>query len=319
LGSVLQQSFWLGDRQHINAGCESIQQSVEVDEVYNSFNKRSSAVGAFVADELHLGNAWQVNAGLRDDYSPDYDHALSPRLGLLWQPVTNLECFASYNQAHRAPSLADRYVKVEFNGMLFEGNPDLKPEKLTAYEAGLRWRPLTGLSAAVTGFHNELRDAFDYMLDSDGIFRNHNVTRERSYGLESSLRYQVTPALAAFLNYTRTEGEYEAFPSDPTVEGNRLAYLARDKAGFGVECALPWAVATQLRGRYTGARHGDAQNSAANRLDDYFVLDWHLRWPLYKGIIFTLNVNNLLNEDYEDFPRQKQPDRSFLAGVEWTL
>jgi outer membrane receptor protein involved in Fe transport len=260
-----------------------------------------------------------LTAGLRNDYSEDYDAEWSPRLGLVCKPSAETEIYASFNQAHRAPSLSDRFVKVEYNGLLFEGNPNLKPETLTAFEIGGRRRFGNRVTTEAAAFHNHLKDMFDYILGSDGVFQNQNITAVTTYGAEAAVSWQITQATSAFLNYTHTEGIYDEFPSDPQAEGNRLAYLAADKATFGLQYTANKGLSSGLECRYVGPRHGDPQNTSPNRMDSYVVADWHGRVPVGHNAFLTLRLDNIFDTAYQDYPGQDQPGRNFMIGAEMTF
>lgn len=319
VGGLVQQSWRLCERHLATLGLEGRQETADIDEILNRIDEESDTISVYVQDVVRASESVQVTLGLRDDYNDAYPNTVSPRIGALWQASENAGFFGSVNRAHRAPSLADRFVKTEFNGMLFEGNPNLDPETLTAYEVGIRWTPAGSLRGSLAAFYNDLEDVFEFMMDPDGVFRNYNVAREENYGLEAGLEFDLAKDLTGFLNYTWTEGTYEEFPSDPTVEGNRLAYLAKDKVSCGLEYATERRLVARLEGRYTGPRDGDAQHTAANRLDEYFVLDGRLRVPVSRRLTATFSVDNALDTEYQDFPQQDQPGRTFLIGMEATL
>ncbi|MFC1451767.1 TonB-dependent receptor plug domain-containing protein [Verrucomicrobiota bacterium] len=318
LAAEAQHSSWIGRRQRVNVGAEARRERVDIDEVLGPTEESGSLGAVYLQDELHLAELLQVSLGLRCDRETDYGTELSPRAGALVRTSSRSELFASVNRAHRAPALSDRFVRTEFGGFMFEGNPDLDPETVTAYEAGYRNRHLAGCTVELTCFRNDMEDAFDFMLDPDGVFRNRNVTSARASGAETRVEYAFTESLSGHITYTYTRGRYEAFPPSPDVEGNRLAYLAESKAGAGVRLDLGRA-SQSLSLRYVGGRYGDAQNTAANKMAAYAVLDWHVRFSLTDRARLTLDVDNVLDEDYEDFPGVAQPGRFVMAGMEVSL
>jgi len=319
LGGEVQQSLWIGEHNQATFGVETRQDSVDAEEVMNAFDESTTTVGSYLQDEVLFNENWKLTAGIRNDYNTDYDGAWSPQVGLLYHAGPNAEVFASVNRAYRAPAISDRFVKTEWNGILFQGNPDLKPETLMAYELGARLRLADRLTVEVTAFADDMKDTFDFVLGSDGVFRNQNVTRSKIAGVENSLRYQFTDELSAFANYTFTDGAYDEFPPDPVVEGNQLAYLAKSRAGAGVRYQRESGLAGSVEGRYVGSRYGDAQNLDANKMPDYLVADCRLRVPVVGHTMLTLNVDNIFDETYEDFPGVDAPGRTFMAGVEMTF
>lgn len=71
--------------------------------------------------------------------------------------------------------------------------------------------------------------------------------------------------------------------------------------------------------RYVGERFGDAQNSEINKMDDYFIVDWHLRFQVNENLRLTVNIDNLFDATYKEFPNLEQPGRTFLFGMEATF
>ncbi len=317
LGSELQQSFWMSERQRLTCGGEARRDAVNISEAGNPVDKSSTMTAVYIQNEMHLTDGLILTLGLRRDQSEDYKAALSPRIGLLYRVNESAEVYGSFNRAHRAPALSDRFVRVEFRGMQFIGNPDLDPETLTAYELGGRLRIGTRLRLSAAAFYNDLDDTFEFMYSpADGSFRNANVARAEIYGLELAATASLTERLSSFINITRTEGTNKEHPPQPEVEGNRMAYLARIKFNAGVQYAGPKAGVHRLTVGYTGSRYGDAQNTPGNRMDDYWVLNWSSRLAMNEHLGLTLSIDNLMDEEYREYPTYDQPGRTVMAGVE---
>lgn len=318
LGGELQHAIWLLDTHRVIAGLDVRHEGVDVTEVQYSLDESTHLLAGYLQDEMLLGPAWRLTAGLRFDHDADFGGEWSPRAGLLWHALPALDLFGAWNRAHRAPSLSDRYVRQEYMGMMFVGNPDLKPETLTAFELGGRWRPSDRATLAITAFHNDMEDSFDFILDADGVFRNQNVSDSRTFGMESELTWRLCDRLSLRAWHTWTEGEYRndlPAPS-PAIRGNTLAYLAVHRAGAEMTYATPAGQSHRLGLRYVGKRPGDAQNSPEREMDDYMTLTWRSRLPLWRGVAATLSLDNLLDDEFEDFPGVPQPGRWVMVGVD---
>ncbi len=319
ISGEVQQSLRVGSRHFLVAGFENRRDDADIDEVAQNIDKHTTVTAGYFQDEIYLTDRLQMTAGIRIDYDDDYGEEYSPHAGLLFRITPQSEAYVSANRAHRAPGLSDRYVKVVYWGCLFEGNPDLKPETVTSYEIGWRRRYGEGLKFELTGFYTKLKDTFDFMLEPDGVFRNHNVTEAKTFGVESSIKYAFNNRISGTLFYSYTDGTYEKFPQNPAVEGNRLQYLAKIKAGAGINMNFPDRTGHSLVCRYVGERFGDAQNSEINKMDDYFIVDWHLRFQVNENLRLTVNIDNLFDATYKEFPNLEQPGRTFLFGMEATF
>ena len=316
LGAEVQQSLWLGEKHRVTLGFEARRDAVDIDEVLADIDEDMSTLGFYLQDEFNLTDDLQFTAGIRYDASGDYDGEVSPRFGVLYRFMEGTEVYASVNRAFRAPSLSDQHARNQFGGMAFEGNPDLEPQTMMAYEAGLRRRFTDSLEGEVAAFYWDLKDFWDYMRDPDGVFRTRNIAEVRSYGVETTIRFRVSQDMSGFLNYTYTKATIEEYEPDPSIKGNVLEDLARHKANLGVDLKLPKNAGLHLRVRYVGPRFTDAQNTVDDKLDDYAIADIRLNVPLSDNLRLTLNVDNVFNSGYADFADFRQPGRNFMAGAE---
>lgn len=319
IGGELQQSLWLDDSHLLTLGVDVRREDVDADEVTGDVSENMSTTAVYCQDEIFLSDAFQITAGARYDYSADYGDELSPRLGLLYRLGDDTELFASANRAYRAPSLSDRYARIVFFGLVFEGNPDLDPETMTAYEIGTRHRFSKKLQAELAVFRNDIKDYWDYMFDAvAGVFRNENVARVKSYGVETGLRYQITDGLSGFLNYSYTKATYEEYEDNAAVEDNVLEDLARNKASMGLDFRKPDGLSVSLKGRYVGSRYTDAGNTSDTKLDRHVIVDLRAQVPITENLTATVSVDNLFNTGYRDLPRNlqagRQPGRMVMVG-----
>lgn len=314
LAAEVSHSRMIGPSHRVVAGVETRQEAVDVEDVSSTIDESAATAALYVQDEMKLRGGFALTGGVRQDLGEGENSALSPRAGLLWKANESLDLYASVAGAHRAPPLSDRYVNVTYNGFLFEGNPDLDPEQLLASEAGCRLRVNNRLRLSAAVFENRLWDTFDFMLDPDMVFRNRNVNRARTWGAELDARLRITPGLEAYAAASYTDGEYEKYDADPDVEGNRLAYLAPGKAVFGLQWTGRWG-AHGFRARYVGERYGDAQNTEANAMDEYWVFDWRSTVPVSGNLDLTFRADNIFDESYGDFPGTEQPGTVLIAGV----
>jgi iron complex outermembrane receptor protein len=110
--------------------------------------------GAYLQDEIFIHEQWRAIVGARlDKFSSIENAVFSPRASLLFKPTPNQTMRVSFNQAFRAPSYINNNLNVAllnqvnlsvFNPALPQivfpftavGNPDLKEERLTAFELG---------------------------------------------------------------------------------------------------------------------------------------------------------------------------------------
>ncbi len=143
-------------------------------------------IGGFKRLELSL-------AARYTDYS-DFGGKASPKLGLLWSPVSSLKLRGTYGESYRAPFLsqldttnasnflfppsslgfADIWSMDNSSVMLFSegnGNPDVGPENAQSYTVGFdfEFKSISGLSLSGTYFNIEYSDRLDFGDPTLGI------------------------------------------------------------------------------------------------------------------------------------------------------
>ena len=124
--------------------------------------------GGYLQDEIFLNNYFRWVVGARvDKFSSIEDAAFSPRTTLLMKPNAASTFRVSFNRAFRAPSFINNNIQTailnqvdlralaplpSLSPFTFPitaiGNPDLKPETMTAYEIG--YTGVVGNRASVT-------------------------------------------------------------------------------------------------------------------------------------------------------------------------
>jgi iron complex outermembrane receptor protein len=156
--------------------------------------------GGFVQGEVNY--KWlTVNLGVREEYVR-LDSAITPtipvfRAGLNFEIRKYNYIRASFGQAFRVPSIAERFVSYELGSIKIVPNYDVKPENgFTAelgYKRSLKIGNWLGYFDAVmfwTEFRNMLEFTFDFAIDENGnfspYFQSRNVARARIFGWELS-------------------------------------------------------------------------------------------------------------------------------------
>ena len=185
---------------------------------------------AYVQDQIELSRYVQVLAGARFDYFDlDFhnnrnnsdlrriDRLVSPRVGIVVKPIARLSIYGNYNISY-LPSSGDQFSS------LTSITQQVKPEKFTNYEFGVKWDILNELS---------LTSAV-YRLDRTNTRANHptdptiilQTGSQRTNGFELNL----SGALTRKWSLTGGYAFQDAFISSTTTaapEGQRVAQVPR--------------------------------------------------------------------------------------------
>jgi outer membrane receptor for ferrienterochelin and colicins len=232
-----------------------------------------------VTNHLHL------SAGVRYDQYGHFDPSFSPRAALIYNPVEQTTLKFIYGTAFRDPNF------LELGDPRFQ---DIKPEKITSYEAVYEQEITKHLRSSVSGYYNSL----DHLIDfQNGSFTNFNAD---TLGAELALEGKWTNGIQARVSYTLQHTEDRSsnagLPDSPMhmIKFNISAPLVKDKLFAGLEL------------QYTSKRHtvfSDLSGDTLTGADapDFAVVNFTLfSQNLIKNLDASASIYNLLDSTYFD-------------------
>jgi len=163
----------------------------------------------------------------------------SPRLGISF-PVTDRIAFRfNYGQFFQRPPM-DRmfsYLWIDLNQAdVYQGNPDIEPQKTIAYEVGLSSVFGEDWVLGLTAFQKSMYNLEGYRVfrapDLEWYFLAVNQDYAESYGFEISLRKRFSHWVSGFINYTLAfangtssdVSENARYPLTSTTYAKQLGY-----------------------------------------------------------------------------------------------
>jgi iron complex outermembrane receptor protein len=133
----------------------------------NSYRANRSDSAVFVEADVPLISAINWSPTIRCDYYSDFGTETTTAQRLEWTPSAGFGIFVGYQEAFRAPSLAElnraAYASIENiynpfwgytdqNRVIINGNPNLDPERSAIWQAGVHFSP-----ASIHGFSTTLQ------------------------------------------------------------------------------------------------------------------------------------------------------------------
>ncbi len=261
------------------------------DETLYTTPARNRALALFGQAEFRLSSDWALQAGLRrytarnhtsvrfDTTSaifPGYTsgvvrdsgssaHATSPMLGLSWTPRADLLVFAKLSSGFR-----DGDTNYQPGGYP-EIPASYGPEKVRAYEVGLKARPLTWLSVNASVYQNHWTDLQLPFNTSDSLFTYlQNAGKATATGAEIEVVARPMPSLRLALNLAGVDARMDDNVLDASghagaVKGNRIPFSPRLQASVSAarEFELRSGLAAVVSARY--ARHGATYSEPSNQ------------------------------------------------------
>lgn len=190
----------------------------------------------------------------------------------------------------------------------------VKEEESIAYEIGTNIQR-GGLVSQVVGFVND----YDNLLGVDslssggaGTGDQFNLGRAFTYGLESSLRYDLGELLNSayrfpvYATYTHTNAEFRStFTSDnygKVVSGDRIPYIAEHQFALGAGVEHDRYGKFLVRSYFVDSmltQPVSTTSTTSPKTDAHLVVDLHLESPeIKKGVNLYLDVTNLFDNQY---------------------
>lgn len=303
-GADLQSSILIGSSNLITGGIELI--SEEVDSTIIG-SKGRTRKGIFIQDEISMLGNVIFNIGLRyDDF--DKGNQLTPKAAILYKVAKDTSIRFSAGKGYRIPTLNDLYWNEDWgSGMGMFGNPDLKPEKATEYEASVEQIFNKNIRARVLVFQKDVKDLIKWQQkDAFGslwMVENIDKARIRGFELNSQLNLDILNLEASY---------YYQDPKDRNT-GKRIYALQRHQIS-GILSVYPFKETTvSLEGRYVSH-----YVMSGNPKWCYFVLDGKLskKFPTSfgKGEIFIIG-KNILDRDFETSRGFPMPPVQFIGGL----
>jgi len=254
------------------------------------------------------------NGGIRLDHKIRLDgreiFTASPRLALIWMPNPILTVKGGYSHAFVDAAAFYRVSNIK----LFSGGPDLNPEKMDSFQAGviLNWTK-PGLRYELNCFYNKVTDLVYYDIGELLKGKTMSFTNAGHLsvgGLENVFQYQKDRWLTNLnctLQYPLDSGNYytseNAIGNVPNFMLNATAQWAAWKGQSGSSLLIR-----------TGIHFQTGFNCRANNLmsrilfpdeiytywvSPYTLLNVGIEWRWVKGLDISFDVRNILNEEYQ--------------------
>lgn len=302
-------------------------------------------IGLFVQDQWGITEKVTLYTGARYDYWRAYDAAtnssalgypvevsnnseshVSPKVSLVYRPDSLTSIRASAGEAFRGPTLWEAFKYSRGRRGTSLPNPNLEPETIRSYEAGISRNLFTYFDFGFTYFVNHFDDMIysvdtpDLDGDGDEDYLFENVGKAKSRGYEATIGFKASEDLRLFFNYTKTFTRIRDV-DDPALaaqlEGRQFTDIPEDLYNVGMEYDNG-PIFSSLIVRFVGDsfRNDDNSDTINNRIDGndpYSVVDLSLGYRI-KHLEVTASVNNAFDSEYWE-TYDLNPGRTYFLTV----
>ncbi len=268
-------------------------------------------VAFFALNTLQLDDNFQVELGLRQNFTNDFGSYINPTVGTRWNITPDIIFRNSFAVLQRNPGLDQLFVPDSIHGWL--PNPNLIPEKGVAYTAGFDFNLSNSFLAQLTYFGSSLSDRLGVIAG-----RWENVGQVSTSGVEAALKLQITPEFSSFLNYTYTNAKVTSSRTASEV-GLQLSTVPYSVAKLGVNYNSNGYQANLFFNYYSGSRRSVFAATGVSPTEfspAYLSLDFNAKVPLHKNLSLTLSLENLTDQSYEKTNRIFQPGLTYRIGLQ---
>lgn len=273
--------------------------------------------GVFVEDEWQFADRWALTGGVRYDDNSAFGGEFSPRLYLVHQLDGGWTLKGGVARGYRAPFLEQLEAGIigfgEGGTVPLFGNPNLRPERSTNYEASVAYGNGAELSAQATAFYTEISNKIERPVGATGGTTD-NIGEARLRGLELAADWAFARDWRLAGNYTWTDSEITTEAAASLNRGDPLFPIPAHMLNARLEWQPLPAVTAFARGEYRSSRFrpdnfhephlgGNAQG-AAEALGDfrgYSQLHVGARWQVSEQLGLRATIYNVFDRDFNDY------------------
>lgn len=267
----------------------------------NKWLAMDETAGYLFAQQQLFGQV-NLSGGLRFENNSIYGAEWVPQAGATWTPghLTTLKINAS--KGFRNPTIMELY--------LFAPNPELKPERVWNYEAGIMQKWLVGkINTELTVFMIEGSNFIQVLPNPNPPppQRRQNAGSVNNKGLECQASGTILSGLNWRIGYSYLHMDklVLAAPQHQVLYGimwknGKISVSLDGKSISGLYTKLPTESDTGLK-------------------QDFTLLNVRASYQVFKWTEVFVNVRNLLNEDYQIFNGYPMPGMNFIAGLTFDL
>ncbi|MBD8680252.1 TonB-dependent receptor [Pseudomonas sp. CFBP 13719] len=184
---------------------------------YYDFDMDLITYGVFAQGQYKPIDSLKLLAGIRHDrFDYDIDNlkfrdastgynssVTTPKFGVAWTPIDQLELFTNVAQGFRSP--AAEYISSGSSSALplrdtgGQINGSVRPSKVKSYDVGFTLRPTDSLSSTTEFYY--IQNDSETVQTSPGVYEQVGDTTRK--GLETSVNYQATSTVSSYISYGR--------------------------------------------------------------------------------------------------------------------
>lgn len=296
LGRAFANFDWL--MNNTTAGFDYKDQKITDPVGYTSGGSEQKSYGVFVQNDTHINDALTLTLGGRYDDFDNFDGKATGKAYLAYQLAEGVILKGGVGQAYKVPGpyqLDANYELISCGGSCFiTGNPNLKPEESTNYEASLIVRK-PNWNTGITVFENDVQNLIERVSNPNSPnptkypYKWDNVAKAKLKGVELNGGYDFSDNLGITANATYLDAKNEVTGKDLTERPEWL-----------INSSLSWAIVENYRMNFGASYVGHQMLSSGKKLPAYTTYDITFTSPITPRLTLDYGVKNLTDVDLEN-------------------
>ncbi|MCU4181085.1 TonB-dependent hemoglobin/transferrin/lactoferrin family receptor [Bosea sp. BH3] len=282
---------------------------------FNFANATTTRADIYLQDEIELlGGRWTITPGVRyANYNIDprvgtgyvivpgkeprelESHRVIPQIGTIFKLDDTYSVYARYAEGFKMPTSQQLFTSLPFGTQTLVPNPDLKPEKVKSYEAGVRGRFADGWFS-VGAFHANYQDFIQELYEVPGTLdiTSRNLAKVKISGIEASGEWRFHERWVANVAVSYQYAKQRQTPGAAEIPYN----VSPLKAVTGLKYLMPeYGLEAEVLATFAaGATRADA--STTFKPGGYSVFDAYLNWKPTSFITVRGGVQNIFDRRY---------------------
>lgn len=181
-----------------------------------------------------------VTAGGRYDNHKFFGSHISPRFGIVYNPMNKNVFKLLYGEAYRAP--VPRELLIAKSSNWASGNPNLEPEIIKTIEAEWKHYFSKKIESKLSYFNNRIKDIIQKGNDATGDRIYLNTGKQKSQGIELEINYKCSK-WNSYINYSLVHAK-------DVKAGTEEYGISKHIVKFGIIYKPVKQLWTSVRGRY---------------------------------------------------------------------
>ena len=253
---------------------------------------------------------------------------LSPKLALNYLISPHIRTFASASTGFMPPRLDDLAGSRKIRRGFKIANPDLTPESISSLEWGLDWMAFGKLGVKPSLFYSRGKD-FQYLVatgeyidsgsdDPVPVYQRQNVSKVEVAGAELGLNYPVAEKIIVQAAYTYNYSRIIDYRSNGGIDltGKSLNEVPPNIVYLGFSWRNKFADLF-IDYSFSDEQWYDEENTEL--IERYSVVNLKISRQIVKGLLASLDIQDLLDEQFIDRKGYLSPGRFVMFELRYNI